>query len=215
MAMVAAGLVRPRSAVQLDDRCKTPLPDVYHHLFSSLHVSKTNSPVRADHESVGRPKNHSSSHNGPPPRDYVCKLCNVSGHWLKDCDLFEPRENPGKPGSNIKNYKTLSSSGSSSGHKPNGMPPGNYVCRLCGVSGHWIEQCSQFQPKMDPKNTGHQKERLACFKSIPPPAGYICNLCHSPGHWLQQCSRFEPIPSQKRKDYHHHQGPPNHHYNHH
>lgn len=184
MALVAAGLVRPRSAVHFDERSRTP---VHHQPLFSIFQPNYSDPSRED-DIFCRMKQ--SSQTNPPPRDYICKLCSVPGHWLKDCELFEPRNG------------VCSKGFGQSLHKSGGMPPGNYICRLCGVSGHWIEQCSQFQPKHDPK--AHQKDyrdRLNCFKSIPPPPGYVCNLCHQPGHWLQQCTKFEPMPMQRRKEH--------------
>ena len=94
----------------------------------------------------------SSNNSNPPPGDYVCKLCNCDGHWMKDCRLYEPRT----PAASISSFKSTSSTGSgSSMSSSNGsnnatrtlLPPGNYVCRLCNVAGHWIDQCSKFQPK--------------------------------------------------------------------
>lgn len=95
----------------------------------------------------------SNNNSNPPPGDYVCKLCNCDGHWMKDCRLYEPRT----PAASISSFKSTNSTGSgvSSMSSSNGsgnvtrtlLPPGNYVCRLCNVAGHWIDQCSKFQPK--------------------------------------------------------------------
>lgn len=186
MAMVAAGLVRPRSAVHFDERSRTPNSSTS--MFPPFHQSYQD-PTACREDDFYAPLKQPALSN-PPPRDYICKLCNVPGHWLKDCELFEPRN-----GASVKGFGLT-------GHKNNVMPPGNYICRLCGISGHWIEQCTQFQPKTD--NKGHQKDnrdRLNCFKSIPPPPGYVCNLCHQPGHWLQQCTKFEPMPMHRRKEH--------------
>ena len=94
--------------------------------------------------------------NNHPPIDYICKLCNCGGHWMKDCKLYEQRT----PTSSISSFKSTSSSSgsttissgsygitSSQSQWRTFLPPGNYVCRLCNVSGHWIDQCSKFQPK--------------------------------------------------------------------
>jgi hypothetical protein len=46
-------------------------------------------------------------------------------------------------------------------------PPPGYVCRSCGVPGHFIQHCSQ-ENKM-------------------PPPGYICYRCRIPGHFIHHC----------------------------
>jgi hypothetical protein len=58
-----------------------------------------------------------------------------------------------------------------------GTPPSDYVCRLCGVPGHWLDRCPQ---KSEPK---------------PPPPSYTCRLCQRPGHWIQLCPSIAPPPS--------------------
>eukprot|EP00494_Astrolonche_serrata_P023373 UN23631 len=54
----------------------------------------------------------------------------------------------------------------------NGPPPDDYICRKCGVGGHWIKDC--------PNPQG-------------PPPGYICHRCNKPGHWIDSCPN-ENIP---------------------
>lgn len=157
MAQVAGGLVRTSSS--------TPPPDESNGYSFHMHAM------------------------GSPPGDYVCKLCATPGHWLKDCQLYEQRGAVPHPS------KLCALRNPSASQTPTGItggiskflnPPGNYVCRLCGVPGHWIEQCSRFQPRKDlPKGPGH---------SIPP-KNYICNLCHQPGHWIQHCIEFTPRPN--------------------
>lgn len=200
MAMVAAGLVRPRSAFSNIQRSQTPVQG-NPLAFRSLNNSKNSSPI-------------ASKTVIPPPSDYVCKLCDVAGHWLKDCHLFEPRQSLtgiGKDkllGDPFGHLKTVTGNNSSNLQRGS-RPPGNYVCRLCGVSGHWIDECKMFQPKSmkdTPSSTASAKTASGkhvgnSFKSIPPPPGYICNLCEQPGHWIQQCSRFEPIiPRHRQKE---------------
>lgn len=161
-----------------------------------------------------------NSYNNLPPNDYICKLCNCDGHWMKDCRLYEPRNSP----SSISSFKSTSSSnnfnfpsstsGVSIGNRTL-LPPGNYVCRLCNVSGHWIDQCSKFQPKNEPSINNNSNTssspvlppmlgpgptpnyRPPAYLSKPVPSNYICNLCNRPGHWIQQCTEFTPIINHK------------------
>lgn len=135
-----------------------------------------------------------------PPKDYICKLCSVPGHWLKDCHLFEPRDGPGAAArgsghtrtSSMSSLPTGTSSSVIGGGRGQPPPPGNYICRLCGVPGHWIEQCIKFQPK---NGTAGSAGKMAESRLGVPPSNYVCNLCHQPGHWIQQCSEFKPMPS--------------------
>ncbi|KAL5209788.1 hypothetical protein ABZP36_005411 [Zizania latifolia] len=55
------------------------------------------------------------------------------------------------------------------GHGPveGETPPPGYVCRSCGVPGHFIQHCQQ------EKKT--------------PPSGYICYRCRIPGHFIHHC----------------------------
>ncbi|KAJ1947360.1 hypothetical protein FBU59_001883 [Linderina macrospora] len=55
----------------------------------------------------------------PPPLDYVCKVCKISGHWISDC-----------PERTQKERKTRSE-----------VPPEGYLCYKCRKPGHWKEKC--------------------------------------------------------------------------
>ncbi|RCV28740.1 hypothetical protein SETIT_5G427100v2 [Setaria italica] len=46
-------------------------------------------------------------------------------------------------------------------------PPLGYICRSCGVPGHFIQHCPQ--------------------ESKTPPPGYICYRCRIPGHFIHHC----------------------------
>ncbi|XP_062211987.1 E3 ubiquitin ligase PQT3-like [Phragmites australis] len=46
-------------------------------------------------------------------------------------------------------------------------PPLGYVCRTCGIPGHFIQHCPQ--------------------ESTTPPPGYICYRCRIPGHFIHHC----------------------------
>ncbi|CAN6352467.1 unnamed protein product [Urochloa humidicola] len=49
-----------------------------------------------------------------PPPGYVCHICNIPGHFIRDCP---------------------------SGSKP---PPPGYICHKCGVPGHLIHSCPNY-----------------------------------------------------------------------
>lgn len=109
-----------------------------------------------------------------PPPGYVCKLCMVKGHWLKNCNLYQERRRENiktfgplaiKPqlASRLMATQQLALPGRTS------VPPEGYICRKCHVSGHWIQQCPY------PKQTNA------------PPETYVCKICLVPGHWIYQC----------------------------
>ena len=57
-------------------------------------------------------------------------------------------------------------------------PGPGYICKICGIPGHWIQQCPQrtgFTPSAQPQT------------KKPPGPGYICKICRQPGHWFQDC----------------------------
>ena len=50
-------------------------------------------------------------------------------------------------------------------------PPNNYICRICSIPGHWIQQCPyKYHPTLSKV-----------------PSNYICHKCGVPGHWIQNC----------------------------
>ncbi|KAF8681712.1 hypothetical protein HU200_045144 [Digitaria exilis] len=55
------------------------------------------------------------------------------------------------------------------GHGPleGEKPPPGYVCRSCGIPGHFIQHCQQENRK--------------------PPPGYVCYRCRKPGHFIHHC----------------------------
>ncbi|KAK3149799.1 hypothetical protein QOZ80_3AG0223040 [Eleusine coracana subsp. coracana] len=72
-------------------------------------------------------------------------------------------------------------SGSRYGHGPleGETPPPGYVCRSCGVPGHFIQHCTQELKK--------------------PPPGYICYRCRIPGHFIQHCPTIGDTNFDKNK----------------
>lgn len=76
----------------------------------------------------------------PPPAGYVCRLCNVAGHWIDRCP---------------ERHGTLCV----------GQPPNDYVCRLCSVPGHWIQHC----PKKKKAQRPAKSELTLTARPTPPP----------------------------------------------
>lgn len=84
-----------------------------------------------------------------PPLDYVCKLCSKTGHWMEDCDYYRPHtivlHTNRPPSSSSDNHPNQGDQKVTNSDIP--PPPPNYLCRLCMVPGHWIDQCARFTPK--------------------------------------------------------------------
>ncbi|TXT04943.1 hypothetical protein VHUM_04026 [Vanrija humicola] len=115
--------------------------------MSSNSTSKRAAP---EHEEAGQVKK--ARGEGPPPEDYVCKICQVPGHWIQDCPVKaqKPAQDSSKP------------------------PPG-YTCNICKSPDHFIRECPQ-----------REAERQRGPK--PPPAGYVCRACGAEGtHYIREC----------------------------
>jgi hypothetical protein len=78
-----------------------------------------------------------------PPPGYVCKLCMVKGHWLKNCTLYQERKRE-----NIKTFGPLAMKPQLANRllanqqitlpiRSSTSPPEGYVCRKCHTPGHW------------------------------------------------------------------------------
>ncbi|KAJ3219628.1 hypothetical protein HDU67_000116 [Dinochytrium kinnereticum] len=158
--------------------------------------ASTNTAADASSSTRGNPFSNS------PPSGYICKLCFVEGHWLKNCSLYREKRRDTSPAcainpytgrqfllSNVTEAKYLQNSSfiepSSAARikkeiRPS-APPEGYICRKCNVAGHWIQQC----------NFNHMKPSTPM-----PPDSYICKICSVPGHWIYTCPRRRFMPAQ-------------------
>eukprot|EP00128_Syssomonas_multiformis_P001551 Colp12_sorted_trinity150504_noHs@34406 len=94
--------------------------------------------------SRARPRHNSTT----PPNGYVCKLCNVPGHWIADCNL-NWNNDPTRVLAQRMNQLTVSSS------NPGIRPPGaGYLCKICEIPGHWLADCPLKNVK-PPAHRGH------------------------------------------------------------
>lgn len=51
-----------------------------------------------------------------PKGNYVCKICNIPGHYIKDCPQKQQKQQPNSD---------------------------EYVCKICNIPGHHIRDCQQ------------------------------------------------------------------------
>ncbi|KAI8803631.1 hypothetical protein BJ742DRAFT_492742 [Cladochytrium replicatum] len=148
----------------------------------------------------------SKSLNTVPPPGYICKLCLVEGHWLKNCTMYRERRRDSTSSTislhqhqQVQSYLAALGLTASAAANPAALhaaaaaaarynaaamstmagrplatkttvPPEGYVCRRCGVVGHWVQNCPTQGVKM----------------SVPPDT-YVCKICNVKGHWIQQC----------------------------
>ncbi|KAI7862694.1 CwfJ C-terminus 1-domain-containing protein-like protein [Spinellus fusiger] len=87
------------------------------------------------------PKRQASTATSAPPEHYICRRCNVPGHWVKDC----PEAN------------TL--------HKDydQSVPPEHYVCNICHVPGHFLRQCPEKDKERDLRRIMASDNLDACW----------------------------------------------------
>eukprot|EP00123_Amoebidium_parasiticum_P001421 comp12500_c0_seq1/m.7457 comp12500_c0_seq1/g.7457 ORF comp12500_c0_seq1/g.7457 comp12500_c0_seq1/m.7457 type:complete len:626 (-) comp12500_c0_seq1:152-2029(-) len=71
-----------------------------------------------------------------------------------------------------------------------GTPGAGYVCRICNVSGHYIEDCPSAPPP-----SGHKRKQ----SMEPPPPGYVCRQCQVVGHWISDCPQLVHDEMKRRK----------------
>ena len=101
-------------------------------------------------------------------------------------------------------------------------PPPHYVCNICHLPNHWIQDCPNKPPPSADSDVppasyvckkchqpGHYVrlcplvlEEEAAREAGRPPPSYICNKCHQPGHFIRSC----PLIADEMKA--RHDGPP-------
>ncbi|CAO3688330.1 unnamed protein product [Umbelopsis ramanniana] len=112
----------------------------------------------------GRDPKRQALGEGPPP-GYVCKRCNVPGHYVKDCP--QARDGTGslpegyvcricnEPGHHIKQCPQAGQN-KEGGAKKSG-PPDNYICRICSEPGHWIQDCPMKEQRDRERDANRQE----------------------------------------------------------
>ncbi|KAJ1672759.1 hypothetical protein EV182_006561, partial [Spiromyces aspiralis] len=63
-----------------------------------------------------------------PPEGYVCRKCNVPGHYIQDCPESNDQEDSGSRQQQQQQHRE---------------PPEGYICRICKNPGHWVQQCPE------------------------------------------------------------------------
>jgi len=100
-----------------------------------------------------------------PPSDYVCQACKAQGeHWVKHC----PNRSEGQPSS--------------------GKPPAEYVCVVCNAQAeHYVRECPA-RAERDAKRAAEREARKAA--SSKPPEGYVCKICQAENdHYIRECPK--------------------------
>lgn len=123
----------------------------------------------------------------------ICSLCRLPGHTSQDCIITRNKNmnsmniNDRAQDIDIDGYdddekkipsdRYLCRLCQIPGHYINDCPRklAAYICKLCNIPGHKLEDCEQFVKKHNNGNNGNV---------------YICKLCHIPGHKLEECELF-------------------------
>ncbi|KAA1123669.1 hypothetical protein PGTUg99_026312 [Puccinia graminis f. sp. tritici] len=77
--------------------------------------------------------NKKKTRTGAPPSNYVCKICQTSGHWIQECPekVEKPRQ-----------------------------PKDGYVCRICNTPGHLIQDCPEAAQRSGPPKDAFQPKEI-------------------------------------------------------
>lgn len=111
-----------------------------------------------------------------PPPGYICKRCNVPGHYVRECP--QARSNTtvpegyicricNEPGHHIKECPQAGQN--KEGGRRTAGPPDSYVCNICSEPGHWIRDC--------PMKEQRDREREANRQDIANRGADACWFC--------------------------------------
>ncbi|RKO99777.1 hypothetical protein CXG81DRAFT_20175 [Caulochytrium protostelioides] len=158
----------------------------------------------------------------PPPPGYVCNLCFSSGHWMKRCIYFKDRKHQLQEARRLalqrgetvlKGFQplpfrpTMPTAGGGTdggaGVTPSGLklptmppvPPRKYLCRTCGMGGHWVHLCpkgvARHELLMD--HGGVSNASSAPNSANEPP---VCKYCRRRGHAIHACPSRQKRPQE-------------------
>ncbi|KAJ3154917.1 hypothetical protein HDU86_004436 [Geranomyces michiganensis] len=120
-----------------------------------------------------------------PPPGYICKLCFVEGHWLKNCNLYQARRRtPDHLPFYASSPAEYDNNQSQQLHQNHGR---NQQQRVPSRGNGNILDGFHFHG-----GSGGERTQRCPQKTTVPPDGYVCRKCNTPGHWIQQC----PMPKQ-------------------
>lgn len=185
-------------------------------LVTSLKEKKRKAPVRRlrsdapDADSSGMDSDGgdrwlSRSPRGEPPDGYVCRNCNIPGHFLQDCKAPRYEVPPPEyichrckiPGHWVQECPNPPASSARSI-----APPDGYICHKCNKPGHWIQNCPLVQAEevvkgglssSEPRRGERSLSRSP--RSATPPVGYSCHKCGSSAHYIHDCPKSTPRSS--------------------
>ncbi|GJJ73386.1 hypothetical protein EMPS_05744 [Entomortierella parvispora] len=150
-------------------------------LAASINAATTDSPLATLAEIRKRPRTEQEGESffwdqkrvrNEPPRGYVCRICNVPGHLIKDCPGANANASPGvpegyvcnkchQPGHFIRDCPLIQEEAKS---RP------DYICRICNKPGHRIQEC----PEKDSHNSRSARPPRANDPNAPPPPCWFC-----------------------------------------
>lgn len=121
-----------------------------------------------------------------PPSGYVCKLCFVPGHWLKNCSYYIERKRE-----QLLNYLVLQQQQQQQQKRKeyaysNGEVNGGNFSEDENVDSmnSFIVNFKQQQARiLELLKQGKPIGFVKSSSTMTPPETYICRKCNTPGHW--------------------------------
>lgn len=119
---------------------------------------------------------------GMPPPGYLCKICQVPGHYIYDCPQRDGEHRSRR--SNADGDAAADGGGGGEYGRMRPLPEG-YVCRICRVPGHHISNCPSRSVTYG--HSGADGGQRYGGEPRMPSKGYRCRYCHIAGHFSEDC----------------------------
>ena len=127
--------------------------------------------------------------NGPPT-GYICKICNVAGHFIQHCP-----QNHGNGGSSpVARTPSFTYTGGNGGFKRNCKCGNNCSLKFCPFFHPRDANSNNANGNNNGNNNGNQgyasppRQVSTGYTRDSPRAGYICEKCNKPGHFSKDCT---------------------------
>ena len=139
--------------------------------YQTLPITPNISPQEPD---LVQQSHFPTGYSATPPAGYVCKLCFVDGHWLRNCTLYLERKQ-----GNIQHQK--------------------FMQELESPANALLSEQVKMQLSVQSQQFHLGSSRLKTF----PPDGYVCRKCNIVGHWYLKITLGSSNVQIKKCQFHH------------